>query len=364
MSEPDTSPPNPDSGDDNPIVLGREYAAALAAEQRHQHSRDGEPLLAGVGYDFWAGELDLHRLVEAPADEPVQALVEAFLAGDDAARSRIRASLDMDGLYNLLTYSRRSSLQALRAESVRAAIRAVNALALIDSERVDWRDTTVAAGLASHILAKLVPDPGPILTAAQGLAEPTTARIMSRFANSAPETDLADWGYMQVDTNSGPGLILCGIAPFAPTINLVELAFRIGELVDDNMYRLGSISAAEELHAVWLPGASPSDTEPVLARCRATMSIGARLRPTTHPTSDSQQLTIFVVEARAESDAVCLHEWSVTGPDSAHTSVAWQRGPIFTLLVARSFVVGVEPFETQASLERFRKPIEEIIAAV
>jgi hypothetical protein len=362
MSAPSSPPPDHDSADQEPVVLGSEYAAALAAEQHHQDSRDGESLLAGIGYDFWAGELDTHRFVKAPADEPVGALVEAFMAGDAATQATIRSSLSMDALYAVLTYSRRCSVRALRDGSAAAAIDAIKALALVDSERVDWRDTLVAMGLASHVLSELAPEAGSTLTLTRQLAEPKTARLMGRFASPSPDTDLADWGYMQVVTSAGRGLIQRGIGVWMPTVDLVELALRIGDVIERDTYRVTSISAAEKLHAVWLPGAPRSDLETVLAGCRAVVSMNARLRPAAHPTSESQQFTVFVAELGEVTDAGLLHRWSAIRPDSTHVSLAWDHGRVFVLLIARSFVAGVEPFETKESVERFRQPVADVIA--
>lgn len=355
----------PAPGAEEPVLLGREYRSAQAAEERHRASRAdaGPSPLEGVRYDFWAGELDLVRYVPAPGDALVQRLVERFVESERRDQDTLRSSMTMDDLYTILTYVRRCALVALREGDADRAAGAVQALALVDSERVDWRDTMVAAALASHALRSLTNDAASILDQVRGAAEPTTAHLIDRFIDpSSDDGDLATWGFMAIEGPDGLGLIERGIAGYHPTLDLTGLALQVAGVVDVDTYRVGSIRAGGELPAVWLPGAPPEQAAAVLERCRGCVVLNARLRPEAHPASDSQQLTLFIVEASDAEDAQSIAEWSRTLPRSSHVSRSWQHGAVVVLLIARSFVAGVDAVESLDSVLRFDGPIDEAVA--
>lgn len=366
MSEPPNSPDEPDSPDDHAFVIGGEYAAASSAEQRHQDERGNqEPSpLEGIGYDFWAGHHDLLTLAPSPADEKARILVTSYQGAGAEEASRIRDALTMDDFYTLLTFARRSAVRALRTEDRELARDAVMATALIESERVDWRDILVALGLATYALRALSADPDGLIAQARAMAEPSTAELMGRFIDVAEEdADPAAWGYLPVETADGVGFVEHSIAEYNPTVNLIGVALQIAEVINGDAYRVSSITAAGELAPVWLPGASPSEADVAIDACRGCVTINARLEPGANARADAQQLTAFIVEAANEPAARQLNDWARPADPSSHQAVSVDHGTLMALLIARSFVQDVEPFETAESLARFRDPLDTIVAA-
>ncbi len=364
MSESNKSTGKQEPQDEETVVIGREYAAALSAAQRHHETlEDGRPSpLEGVGYDFWAGHHDLIRLVAAPADKTVRSLITLYRHTENEGRAGIRSALKMDDFYTLLTFARRNAVRALRANDPGLAADAVTAAALIDSERVDWRDILWALGLTTYVLRGLTTDADAVIGRAQGMAEPNVGEMLSRFiAVSDEDADLAAWGYMQVETAAGVGFVERGIADYAPTVDLIDIALEIAEVIDGDKYRVSSISAADELAPVWLPGASQDEADLAVDACRGCVNVSARLEPDAHSDVDAQQFNVFLIEASNEADAGQLQDWAAP-TDGSHQAVSVQHGPLLCLVIARSFVQDVEPFETADSLSRFFEPFDAIVA--
>jgi hypothetical protein len=167
---------------------------------------------------------------------------------------------------------------------------------------------------------------------------------------------------MEIETADGVGLIERSIAPYAPSVDLPSIALQVADVIDQDRYRVTSIAAATEMAQVWLPGADPRAVGRVLGRVRGCVTVNAGLHPAAHPRADAQQFSVFLVEAGDESDAHRLHQWSATTPGSEHCSVAARNGPLFALTIARSFVHGVDAYESDASIDRFRTPIDAILA--
>ncbi len=363
---PTSGSPSDGDSDDSAIVIGAEFAAAVEAERRHQNRLRGavRSPLEGVRYDFWAGDHDLLRFSDAPADAAVEAAVRRMAGSTGHERDQLRAALSMDDLYTLIGFARRAAVRALRQGSSSAAADATFAAALVDTARIDWRDALVALGVASYALRAVSPEATATLRRARDLALPPTAQLIDRFVDPSDEdADLSSWGLVPVETRDGLGLAECGIEHYEPSRDLVGLAISIADAIDADDYRVSAIRLAEDLAPVWLPGAPPAEADHVLSRCHGCVTVTARLRPPTHPESDSQQLTLFIVETADEADARRLAGWSATTPSSMHQSLGWQAGDLFVLLIARSFVSGVAAYESSESLDRFDEPISAHIAA-
>lgn len=343
-------------------MLGRELAAAQEAERRHRRAARGPSPLAGVAYDYWGGEHDLLTCRPAPADEVIAGLHARLIAAGPAAWEAVRDTLTMDDLYTVLTFARRTAVLARREHRPDRAAVAVAALALVDSQRVDWRDTVLAAALATAVLRTISPDAAGQITAAARAAEPRTAAILERFVAPTPaDADLASWGWMPVGGPGEWGLVGRGSARYEPTIDLLEIAQRIRAVLSGADYLADTIQAGTRLFPVWLPGAPAGAADPVAERCRAALTIGTRLRPDAHAAADAQQLTVFVVEAADEADAASLVQWAVPVAGSAHCAITWQRGRLVVLMIARSFVADVAAYEDDDTLARFRGPVAAVL---
>ena len=162
--------------------IGRELADAVEAEARHRAAHPDARLspLSGAAYDLWAGDHDLVRFSPSPVDRVVRAVVTEFRNAPLEQRSTLRDRLTMDDCYTLISYARRTAVLAARESDTAAAGDAAVALAMIDADRVDWRDVLVALGLVGHVLVGLG-DTG-ALGAARDMATGDIVSMIARFA--------------------------------------------------------------------------------------------------------------------------------------------------------------------------------------
>ncbi len=127
-------------------VIGLQMAAAMEAERGHQASRQTTSPIAEIRYEKRG--LDFVRFAESDNDSLLEGAIGGVLKKGSHAANQFRESLSQQDLYTLLTFCRRSALRALRGQSAKAVETGFCALALIDLERIDWRDATVAANWA------------------------------------------------------------------------------------------------------------------------------------------------------------------------------------------------------------------------
>ena len=255
-------------------------------------------------------------------------------------------------------------MKALRTNSLDLATDAAVATALVDRERIDWREILLALGLVTFALRRLTTEPDSILDRVRGMAEPGVRDLVGRFVEISDEdADLATWGYVQAETPDGFGLIGRGFANYDPTLDLIDVACQVAEVIESDTYHVGEITAGEELYSVWLPGARGDEPSRVLDACRGCVTATALLHPGTHSQSSDQMFLVFIVEAKNETDARRLHNWARVSDDRKHCALSLQHGSLLCLVIARSVVVGVDSFETTDSLMRFFEPLDAIVAA-
>ena len=331
------------NGDSGRFEIGREAAEASKADAEHRARFPdlGHSPLAAIGYDLWAWEHDLVRFVESPVDAEVSNVVADFRTADSARRSYLRNLLTPKDFYTLISFARRSAVAAIRGADASLARDGLNAVAIVDVERVDWRDVLVATGLIAHVLHDLGD-----MSAISGvlpLAEAPVAALIARFEDpSEDDADPASWGFRKVRTRHGAGFADTGIEPYAPARDLLE--------GDD--YRARSFRLGERLPLVWLPGTDRQEANRAVDGCTGCVVTNTTLSASAVATADSQQLTVFVVEAPGPQQAADLEGWSTGG---SHASLAYRDDAVVCLLIARSFVVKRRSLRERRFTTTFRR---------
>ena len=139
------------SKDNEPIVLGQLRANARKIEELRKARTDLEKSpLPALRYDAWRGEQDLRILSQLPLDSQLTEIINDYLTQDQAKRQRIRDSISMDEFYTLLTFARRAAVFAIREKNRDWLIKGMTAIAMIEQDRVDYRDIVLAMLLLSH----------------------------------------------------------------------------------------------------------------------------------------------------------------------------------------------------------------------
>lgn len=128
-------------------------------------------------------------------------------------------------------------------------------------------------------------------------------------------------GYDEVQTDDGVGFIGWGFNDYKPTIDLKSAIVDISELVASDSYQPSQVEVTTELPDVWLGG-----------RNTAT-----------------------------ESDAQTLYQSAQAAKSPNHCKLALVRSRLFCLVVARSFVDGVDGYETNESLTRLSDGLGAIL---
>lgn len=349
--------PNP------PVVLGQQLADATEAERRRLTETGlGPSPMPKATYDFWRGELSLANPTPLRLDADVADLVRQFQRSDPGRRADMRRAISMDGFYTLLTFSKRQAVYAIRMRRADPVEAGLAAIAVIEADRTDFRDILVALSLLHHAARRLSLDAGGLFAAAAALSEPKTGRLIEGFAaRKREDLDLRDaWGYEEVVTDGGLGFIRWGFAKYEPTRDLKSLALDLAALLEADDYQPDEPEVATEIPRYWLgEGASPA-LEQVLGVMRGGASVSGRMRPGVSAAHASQQLTIFVAELADPAAATRLADVAMTRR-RGFSAFAVAEGGLFAMVVARSFVQGVEAHETPESLTRFGPGLSRIL---
>lgn len=343
----------------SPVVLGSELANAIAAENRRLRFAAGPSPMAGMAYDAWRGDLDLLRTVPAPLDARIADVCRRFASMSLPDRTSLREAISLDDCYTLLAFARRSAVFSRRERSGQRLRDGLFAVALVDSQRVDYRDIPVALSLLSHAAAQLGGDTRATFDEAAALAEPRVAEFIRSSAR--PHDVRPATGYHEVATTYGIGFIGWGLRPYAPTYDFVALAMALAEMVEADQYRPTSIDIATDLPAVWLKAAGGSAVA-TLEQARAGATVHGALRPGVHSSYADQWLLAFLVELPTSDAAEVLRAASATLAPTTYSLLGVARERLFCLIIARSVREGVASYESAAGLSRFASPVETILS--
>jgi len=357
-------PPEGSDSDQKFFVIGTEMAKAVEAEKHwQQRGLVRESPLPKQGYDFWHGDQNLIDPAPNALDDTLREVVQRYAKNDSQERAAIRSSIGMDGFYTLMTFARRSAVFAIREKKAEIARDGLVAVSMINQERVDFRDILMCLSLLYHAANRAGADADKMFRQAAVLAEPEVGKQIVNFVERSPDgRDLRiSWGFDEVETAKGLGLIGWGFKKYAPTVDLKSVVIDAAQLVAADKYLPDSVSVATELPPVWLSHGKNAELDGVLASVRGAATISARLRSNEHPKHNSQQFTMFIVETSQIADAQTLLRFSRVNDNREHIMIGVASGKLFALIVARSFVQGDEAYETPKSLARFQEGLTKIL---
>ena len=353
--DPGARPIDPRESDERPpVVLGAELAKATAAEARHREAALGPSPLAGVEYDASRGEVSLFRFVESPTDEIILRFIDEYRHLGSNERAEVRSSLTMEDFYTLLNFARRRALLTLRAKDSTIVTAGIEAVSLIDVECIDWRDAVWASALLAYAGGRTGLNVSNAFTAAASAAEPGVAEILERFAHEEVNNLEEDWGYRELATPSGIILASDGGEPFAPTTDLVFIAFAIVALIEGGPWHISDVETGSVLPAVWLRGGDPNIVNTALKSMTGCVAINGALSPTVSPHPGVQQLIVFLAEFSDWGAASTIAAACGADRQGDFAGLGVAAGMLCAVLVSRSVMDGIESYEDQNSLERFR----------
>jgi hypothetical protein len=341
------------------VVIGQQMADAADAEKRHQRKSSGVPSpLEGVEYDGSAGALDMHRWVDSPVDDTVAGFASAYarLGPEEAAQAR--AALRMDDFYTLFGFARRSALASLRGRTEPALGEGLAAVSAIELERVDWRDAVVVGELLAWAMARAGLDHATELRRLEPQQDDAMKQALRPIAER-PAGELSPGMWRCVPTRAGPALVGNHFGRWEPTVDLVDVAIGLQEVLEADVYRVQGVDVGGKLPDVWLTAGDAGRLERALDAIRACATVRARPLPTAAKRADDQHFVAFIAEAATSDDAAMLASAAVS--TRSHEALGVSHGPVCCVLVARSFVVGVRAFERRGALDRFADPVASVL---
>ncbi|WP_209347112.1 hypothetical protein [Pontixanthobacter sp. CEM42] len=337
------------------LVIGTEIAQARQAQKLHERAQIGKDSpLSDLRYSN--AECRLWRWLSSPIDSSIESIVAIFSGSEEADRTLMRDSLSMDDFYTLLTFAHRCALSTLRNGNASRIERAFMALAMIDLERIDWRDIVVASGLLVYAGEKAGAPVPTILKRSMQLAEPKTAQALLQ-RRTASINLATECGYQEVTTPEGVALFHSRYENFSPAADLIRLAFKCAVALESNGYEISDLEVATDLPKVWL--GSPEDV--VIGKLSGCVSIHGTLAFDPAPDSSGQSILVFVAEAASESDAAELADAVKNAAASWHTKIGIAVHGLCAVIIQRSVLADTPALEDARSLERLRNVFERLL---
>lgn len=369
LSRPDdggnhSGPANRSLEDRGQIVLGQDFANARDAERRHQlsHANETSPMPADK-YEVWRGDFDLFDLEPLPLDADIRKVCRVFREASTQEQRAMRDAMSMDDFYTLLNFGKRASVQAIRSEGVSIADDGLTAIAMIDLERIDYRDATMSLGLLDHALQRLGANADESIEQASRLAMPKIAELLLRHTERPTDhRRLSSWCYEEIESSRGIGFVSRGIDPYAPLSDLFSVAMDIAAVINGDIYR-ADVQLASSMPEVWLRGHDDAAVSDALASVTGGVTVEGRLvseKNEKNPHRFAQQLTVFLIETGSEEFANKLLAISKL-PAKWHFRLGAASGKLFALMVARSLQQGVDDFESAESLQRFESSLRRAL---
>jgi hypothetical protein len=342
-----------------PLVIGREMAAARAADQRHrQTDPDAVSPLAGIRYERDSGAHDLHRFVASDADARVAAALATFTTAGAEAQAAARSALDTNDLYTLLTFVQRAALAALTGHESPSLPEAAAALVAVDRDRVDWRDHARAVTLLAWSIHASGADHRAVLLDAASASGAPIDGLIQRLADR-PGTEL-DPGPPVITTPDGLAFAESYYSRYRPKHDLVRAAFAVQSVLERDVYRVDGLTVAATLPPIWLTPGDDGAVGTALGRIRAAVNVTASVIDPACETPEAQSLTVFLVEAETDDDARAIAAAAI--PSERAEVLGVVTGPVVSVVVGRSFHQGVDSYETPGALDRFAEPLRLALA--
>lgn len=350
--------------EDEPVVLGTQMARAYANEQqRLANGNLGKSLIPQASYDRWRGELSIIAPRPIELDRQMRKVCHTYTALGREERNAAVHATSLDDFYTLLTFAKRAAIFGMRENAGDWIEDGFVAIAMVDVDRVDWRDLIVTLSVLHYAGRKTGMNVDRAIADALALATGQTSRLIAEFSKQPPTSnDLrASCGYEEIETDAGVGFVGWNLNEFHPSYDIARLALRVADVLSNDKYLADDVTLASELPAVWFTTPEQDRLAKILDGMPAVANVSAALRPAEHPQAGSQQLTVFIAETRNADEAEFLASAS-TGPDSRGTNrLNIVHGRLFLLVVARSFVQGDAPFETQQTIQRFTTQLAVVL---
>lgn len=350
-------------------VIGVEMAKAVDADRAWRAERGHDQTSPiGASYDVAAAEGDLLRFIDSDVDLMLDELVATYRSSTATRREAMLGTIGLDDAYTLLLYARRCAVRAIRAQSAATAVDGLTAVSMVPVEKMDPRDIPGPVGLLFFALGELDEDAAGICRQVGRAGTSQAAQYVAAFPDQFGDGfKLSDWMYRAIDTPNGIGFVDQSIDHWEPTVDLLGAGLAITEVLKADKYRV-SLEVASGLPGVWI-GSGPrsatrAERQPLVDSARAGLAVHGYLRPGTTERPEDQMFVVFMSEMRTSEDAAQIAAWATEARRAAsHVGFEFSVGVVAAVVVARSTVMGVDRFESEPAIERFREPFVRAVEA-
>jgi hypothetical protein len=342
------------------VEIGTQMAQASAAQRRHEevHGALKSPL-AGLRYS--SIENRLWRWVDSPTDDRIEPVVTDFSVLGEGERNSVRNSLSMDDFYTLFAFAQRRALAVLRGGEARQIEPAFISLAMVDLDRIDWRDLLVTNSLLCYAGERSGAPVADLVSRTIQLAERKTADAL--MTQRTARIDLAaSCGFREVPTSEGVALFDTGYERFSPNADLERIAFESAVALEENGYEIEDISLASDLSLAWLDGSDGSSIARMARRLSGCVSIHGLPRADPDPMSSGQALLVFIGEAASEADAREIAAAAENASSLQQTELGVASRRLCAVIIQWSWMADTPPMESARSLERLRGVFERLLS--
>jgi hypothetical protein len=300
--------------------------------------------------------------IKTTLDQNLREIYGHFSKLNAVERDNFRKRISMDEFYTLLTFSRRQAVFALRENSPEILRASLGALAMIELDRIDNRDISFMFGLPCHSAIKIGLDFDKEISQAAELSEPKVRSVILGLASTFKNhQDIAkSWGYMEVKTPSGPGFVRHDINSYKPKIDLLNIALDIVDLVEKDKYHSDCPEVGAKIPDIWF-GDKVSDVKSQIDTLVGTVHINTSLNDQYDEKAWGQKLLIWLTETSDYKIASHLFEIARLINPKSYSLLTVCDNNLFCVVVARSVVMGLKPFENGGSLIRFESGVREAL---
>lgn len=342
------------------LVLGEQLADARKAERARVEGGLSSP--SPMPKDTYPTDEGIFAALDPkllPLDIELKELCWRAASLDAESHARMRRAISMDEFYTLMAFGRRMALLSVREKSPDGLREAVEAVALIEMARVDFRDVSVALGVLAYACTRIGQSPRPLFEDASRRADPQVAEMLLEHARqSFAERRLSDLSFLEeVSTKYGPAYVSHGFESYSPTLDLVSTAVEISELIEADKYGSVGFQIGTTLPYVWLRSAGEAAVRSALDGAVAGALVSGFLRSDVRPRQEGHSLLVFLVECADEAHASTLEGFARAANHNSHAVYGCAEGRLFCLLIGHSITVGVAPVETTSTLARFASGI-------
>jgi len=345
------------------LIIGKEMAEAKKKDEEIINSKDfaKSPLIGQKYSDFNSGST-FQNPKQVDLDSKIIQLTKKYIELKQKERKKLRNSIDSEDIYTIISFCERATVFGLRKQNENIK-HGLNALSMVDAERCDYRDILVAIGFVNHGLEKLQLDTYRLYSEAIKYANPRMKELLSAYQKRKAKDKAIEpmAGYTEYQFENGVGFIRCGYQEYNAKRDLPEIAFSIGTGIGNDEYRIfNDVVIAESLPLVWIKGQNEKNIKELLKQSKGTVKLNKLLKEKTKDWM-SQMFLLHLVEFEDEIKAdQFMNLLGKEGIDKvARIFGAVQN--IFYILVSRSTTIGIEDYETNESLQRFREIIEREI---